>query len=86
MDQRGEIQKRWADGQAPPDGADRCAICSRWDGKTTGYDDGSYTVKIRAVTTPASGAKPAGWRARRGSPRQTFGIMRACWTALETVH
>ena len=87
LTQRGEIQKRWADGQAPTDGADRCAICSRWDGKTIGYDDGSYTVKIPRGDDTCVRCQACRMARAAGQPAPDVRDHEACWTANEgTVH
>ena len=84
---KNKVQVRWAAGQAPPDGADRCAICSRWDGKTIGYDDGSYTVKIPRGDDTCVRCQACAHARAAGQLEPGVRDHDVCWTANEgTVH
>ena len=80
------VQVRWDAGQAPPDGADRCAICGRWDGKTIDYDDGSYTVKIPRGDDTCVRCQAHIMARMAGQLMPSVRDHEACWTARETVH
>ena len=87
MDQRGERQKRWADGQAPPEGVHTCAICGRWNGKAISFADGVYTVIIPPGDDTCVRCQACAHARAAGQLEPGVRDHDVCWTANEgTVH
>ena len=87
MVKRGEIQKRWADGQAPPDGAHTCAICGRYNGKAISFPDGVYTTIIPTGDDTCVRCQACAHARAAGQHAPGVRDHDVCWTANEgTVH
>ena len=87
LDPSGERQKRWADGQAPPDRAAPCAICGRWNGHAISFADGVYTTIIPTGDDTCVRCQACAHARAAGQHAPGVRDHDVCWTENEgTVH
>ena len=87
LEKRKEVQVRWADSQAPPDGAHTCAICGKYNGKAISFPDGVYTAIIPTGDDTCVRCQACAHARAAGQLEPGVRDHDVCWTANEgTVH